>query len=139
MKYRHFLLDAGDLVMSSSGVTWGKIAYVGERHLPLCLNTSMIRLRPRGAEITHSFIRAFVESRSFRRQILRLITGSAQPNFGPSHLKQIAIGLPPIDLQHRFATIVESVKQQKTSQRAHLDELDTLFASLQSRAFRGDL
>ena len=28
---------------------------------------------------------------------------------------------------------------QKASQRAHLAELDTLFASLQSRAFRGDL
>ena len=39
----------------------------------------------------------------------------------------------------RFAAIVESVEQQKASQRAHLAELDTLFASLQSRAFRGDL
>ena len=46
---------------------------------------------------------------------------------------------PPLDLQHRFAAIVESVEQQKASQRAHLAELDTLFASLQSRAFRGDL
>ena len=35
--------------------------------------------------------------------------------------------------------IVESIEQQKASQRAHLAELDTLFASLQSRAFRGDL
>ena len=34
---------------------------------------------------------------------------------------------------------VESVEQQKASQRAHLAELDTLFASLQSRAFKGDL
>ena len=47
--------------------------------------------------------------------------------------------LPPLDLQHRFAAIVESVEHQKASQRAHLAELDTLFASLQSRAFRGDL
>lgn len=38
-----------------------------------------------------------------------------------------------------FAAIAESAEQQKASQRAHLDELDTLFASLQSRAFRGDL
>ena len=45
----------------------------------------------------------------------------------------------PLDLQNRFATIVESVEQQKARQCAHLAELDTLFASLQSRAFRGDL
>ena len=47
--------------------------------------------------------------------------------------------LPPLAEQRGFATIVESVEQQKASQRAHLAELDTLFASLQSRAFRGDL
>ena len=30
-------------------------------------------------------------------------------------------------------------RNRRTRQRAHLAELDTLFASLQSRAFRGDL
>ena len=54
-------------------------------------------------------------------------------------LKSLPTPLPPFDLQCRFATIFESVEQQKASQRAHLAELDTLFASLQSRAFRGDL
>ena len=44
-----------------------------------------------------------------------------------------------LDSRHRFAAIVESVEEQKARQRAHLAELDTLFASLQSRAFRGDL
>ena len=54
-------------------------------------------------------------------------------------LKSLPTPRPPFDLQCRFATIVESVERQKASQRAHLAELDTLFASLQSRAFRGDL
>ncbi len=47
--------------------------------------------------------------------------------------------LPPLPLQRRFATIVESVEQQKTRLRAHLTELDILFASLQDRAFKGAL
>jgi type I restriction enzyme S subunit len=47
--------------------------------------------------------------------------------------------LPPLDLQARFASIVESIEQQKARLRAHLAELDTLFASLQSRAFNGEL
>ena len=54
-------------------------------------------------------------------------------------LSSIEVVVPPLNLQHRFAAIVESVEQQKASQRAHRAELDTLFASLQSRAFRGDL
>ena len=44
-----------------------------------------------------------------------------------------------MSLQLQFAAIVESVEHQKANQRVHLAELDTLFASLQSRAFRGDL
>ena len=64
---------------------------------------------------------------------------SAQPLISGTRIYPVQILIPPLDLQHRFATIVESVEEQKTSQRAHLDELDTLFASLQSRAFRGDL
>ena len=54
-------------------------------------------------------------------------------------LRTLPVLVPPSDLQHRFAATVESVEHQKASQRAHLAELDTLFASLQSRAFRGDL
>ena len=54
-------------------------------------------------------------------------------------LNRMPILVPPLDLQRRFAAVVESIEEQKVRQRAHLAELDTLFASLQSRAFRGDL
>ena len=54
-------------------------------------------------------------------------------------LNRMPILVPPLDLQRRFAAVVESIEKQKARQRAHLAELDTLFASLQSRAFRGDL
>ena len=54
-------------------------------------------------------------------------------------LNRMPILVPPLDLQRRFAVIVESVEYQRDRHRAHLAELDTLFASVQSRAFRGDL
>ena len=70
---------------------------------------------------------------------LRLVRGQTRGRISLRRLKELQIHLPPIDLQLRFAAIVKSVEQQKAIQRAHLAELDTLFASLQSRAFRGDL
>ena len=54
-------------------------------------------------------------------------------------LSSVEVVVPPAGLQSRFAAVVESVEQQRPRQRAHLAELDTLFASLQTRAFRGDL
>ena len=38
-----------------------------------------------------------------------------------------------------FARRVTAVEKLKTAHRAHLAELDALFASLQHRAFRGEL
>ncbi len=61
------------------------------------------------------------------------------PNISKAKLRAVRLIKPPRDLQHHFATIVESIERQKTRLRAHLAELDTLFASLQSRAFNGQL
>jgi len=47
--------------------------------------------------------------------------------------------LPPLDLQHRFAQIVEATERKEVRQHADLAELDTLFNALVQRAFRGDL
>jgi type I restriction enzyme S subunit len=42
-------------------------------------------------------------------------------------------------LQRDFARRVTAVEKLKTAQRASLEELDALFATLQYRAFRGEL
>ena len=67
------------------------------------------------------------------------ISGSTRAKLNQAQLNKARLLLPPLDLQHHFAAIVESIEEQKAHQRAHLAELDTLFASLQSRAFQGDL
>ncbi|NBD38965.1 MAG: hypothetical protein GVY10_10380 [Verrucomicrobia bacterium] len=41
--------------------------------------------------------------------------------------------------QQQFASIVTKIEDPKARLRAHLQELDSLFASLQSRAFKGEL
>ena len=74
-----------------------------------------------------------------KRLVQSASTNSMKGMVSKSAFSAISIPVPPISLQNRFANIVESVEQQKGSQRAHLVELDTLFAALQSRAFRGDL
>ena len=64
---------------------------------------------------------------------------AAQPLISGSRVYPVEITMPPLPLQQKFAAIVESIERQKTTQRAHLAELDALFAALQHRAFRGEL
>jgi type I restriction enzyme S subunit len=54
-------------------------------------------------------------------------------------LEGIKFIAPPIELQRKFARRVGAVEKMKKAQRASLAELDALFASLQHRAFRGEL
>jgi len=71
--------------------------------------------------------------------IQKASTNSMKGMVSKSAFSGIQIPLPPLPLQRRFAAIVESAEQQKSRLRAHLTELDTLFASLQDRAFKGAL
>jgi type I restriction enzyme S subunit len=74
-----------------------------------------------------------------RPYLLEKSTGSTHKTIYYRNAEQFHVYLPPIDEQNRFASIVESIEQQKARLKAHLTELDTLFASLQSRAFNGEL
>ena len=67
------------------------------------------------------------------------ISGSTRAKLNQAQLNKARLPLPPLELQHRFAAIIKAAEEHRVSQRTHLAELDTLFASLQSRAFRGDL
>ena len=74
-----------------------------------------------------------------KRLVQSASTNSMKGMVSKSVFSCISVPIPPISLQNRFATVAESIERQKALQRAHLAELDTLFTSLQSRAFRGDL
>ncbi len=74
-----------------------------------------------------------------KRLVQSASTNSMKGMVSKSAFSGISIPIPPISLQNRFAAIAESIERQKAIQRAYLADLDTLFASLQSRAFRGDL
>jgi len=104
-KYTHFLLEAGDYVVSSSG-TIGRIAEVYKDDLPCMLNTSVIRMRPEIDELDRRFLRYFLSSTLFQRQIESIAVGSAQLNYGPSHLKKMWIVLPPLSEQQSIAKLL---------------------------------
>ena len=77
------------------------------------------------------------KGKSYFLRSAKQTTGIASINM--RQLRAFPLLIPPLSLQRRFASIVEAAERQKARLRAHLDELDALFASLQSRAFNGEL
>jgi type I restriction enzyme S subunit len=144
-RYSHFLVDAGDLVIASSGISFDddgllrtRGAFVEKRDLPLCLNTSTIRFKAIEDVSDLRFLRIWLNGREFRSQITKLVTGTAQQNFGPSHLKATKITLPPLADQQRIAVVLDRAEALRTKRRATLAHLDALTQSIFLDLF-GDL
>jgi type I restriction enzyme S subunit len=131
-RYRHFLVEEGDLVIASSGISFDEDgllrtrgAFVRSVHLPLCLNTSTIRFKPK-RDTDLRYLRFWLDSHEFRSQITRLVTGSAQQNFGPSHLENVSITLPPLSEQRRIAGQLDQTDRLRRTRRYAL-ELNNTF------------
>ena len=131
-------LVTGDVLITTRGDV-GQVAIVPAEFDDANINAQLVLLRPTKSSISSRYLCHLLSASSLRQKIKSLETGVALKQLPIRSLKKISLIVPPVDLQRRFAVIVESIEQQKANQRAHLEELDTLFASLQSRAFRGDL
>ena len=74
-----------------------------------------------------------------KRLIQEASTASMKGMVSKGRLEQVGLIVPPLFLQQEFAKRIESVEKLKASHKKSLSKLDELFASLQQRAFRGEL
>ncbi|QYO67408.1 restriction endonuclease subunit S [Leptolyngbya sp. 7M] len=138
-KYSHFLVEDGDIILASSGATYGKNAYFRDPGYRVIVNTSNIRLHPLDpARILQGYIKSFLDSPLFKQQVDRLITGAAQPNFGPSHLKQIQIPLPPIEEQERIVAEIEAEQRLVEANRELIERMEAKIADVLDRIWGTD-
>lgn len=76
-----------------------------------------------------------------RKRIQQLAGGSSgsMPNISKARLMSVEVCLPPIAAQQSFAEAVVAIQRGRAVMSVHSGQLDDLFASLQHRAFRGEL
>ena len=114
-KYKHFLCDVGDFIVASSGIKVEyldrKMGFVDETMLPLCMNTSTIRFKVLDeSQLNIRYFMYYVKSKHFKQQVEFYITGSAQLNYGPSHLRKMFV--PIIDISEQLNIIEKLDKLQ---------------------------
>ncbi|MFH1310524.1 MAG: restriction endonuclease subunit S [Candidatus Omnitrophota bacterium] len=103
-RYRHFEVQNGDIVVASSGNTYGKVGRIKRSNLPLMMNTSVIRFHSKDKNILNDdYLYCFLRSSYFKNQIEKYVIGGAQPNFGPTHLKKMFMPMPKISEQLAIA------------------------------------
>lgn len=136
-KYKHFQLEEDDIVVSTSG-TLGRFAFVRKEHLPLSLNTSVIRFRPIKNKSTLGFIAGFVENQLQHELEIRA-SGSTQRNFGPTHLKQITLLVPDFKLLELHQKYVSSLFEKRKQLLSEIDVLKDTRDLLLPKLLNGEI
>ena len=130
-KYKHFLCDAGDFVIASSGIKVEyvdkKMGFVDESMLPLCMNTSTIRFKVLDEkQLRIRYFMYYLKSEHFKQQLFKQITGSAQLNYGPSHLKKMIMPLIDLNDQDEIVSYMDKVQNIIEKRQQELYRLDDL-------------
>jgi type I restriction enzyme S subunit len=141
-KYRQlkrYTVRPGDVIITIMG-TCGRCAVVPD-DIPTAINTKhlcCITLDP--AKCLPIFLHAyFLQHPIAQKYLHQTAKGAIMSGLNMELIKRMPVPLPPLELQDEFTRRVGAVEKLKTTQRASLAELDALFASLQYRAFRGEL
>jgi restriction endonuclease S subunit len=124
----------GDLLYCIRG-SLGKIGVVPNQARG-AIASSLVILRP-GAGIDRDYLLAFLAGPAGMRQVADWDNGTAQPNLGAGSLGKFNVLLPSLAEQREFVGLVKRCADLGAQRQ--LAVLDTLFASLQQRAFRGEL
>ena len=130
-KYKHFLCNEGDFVIASSGIKVEyidkKMGFIDKSMLPLCMNTSTIRFRVLDEnQLRIRYFMYYLKSQHFKGQLFRYITGSAQLNYGPSHLKKMVMPLIDLVKQDEIIACMDKIQSIIEMRQQELDELDNL-------------
>lgn len=134
-KYSHFLVDEGDLIIACSGIQVDyfhkKMGFAKKEHLPLCMNTSTMRFKTLDANILDlQYLAYFLKTNFFKNQIQRLITGSAQLNFGPSHIGKIDILIPLLETQKKIVEVLDKAQGLIDIRKEQIRLMDKLIQSV---------
>ena len=128
------LTEGGDPDKLGRGTLWND-------ELPECIHQNHVfRVRLTHGEVHPLFLNWLVGSQRGKKYFLRSAkqtTGIASINM--TQLRGFPLFMPPLAMQEAFAARIHAVEVQRQAQVTALAELDTLFASLQHRAFAGQL
>ncbi|MEB3422131.1 restriction endonuclease subunit S [Salipiger marinus] len=100
----------------------------------------LIRARLKEKELLPDFIQGFLSSAAGRKQLLASSkTSAGQFNINTEALGAIRVPKVAVPAQAAFVDRVAEIKNHRQQVLDHLSELENLFASLQTRAFAGEL
>jgi type I restriction enzyme S subunit len=108
---KKYLLGNGDILIARTGGTIGKSFLVADINVKAVFASYLIRVLP-SKEVMPEFLKVFLDSPLYWRQLVEKSKGTGQPNVNATSLSQLVFGLPPLAEQQRIVARVEELFAQ---------------------------
>ena len=135
--YKRSRLHGDEILVSCVG-TIGVVvlANESEKGFNIARAVSRIRLSP---GTSREFVAVQLQTECVQRYFTQEARTVSQPTLNIKQLSETVVIWPPVSLQTEFSNRIAALGKLKLSAHCASSELNTLFASLQHRAFQGEL
>jgi len=134
----NYKIKEGDVLISLVG-TYGKISIVPKKFELGIINPRLMKITLNQNIVLPLYFKFLLISQSMENKMALLSHGGTMGILNVGIIKKIDFLIPPIELQLKFADIVQKVEKLKEKQRESEKELSNLFNSLMQKAFKGEL
>jgi type I restriction enzyme S subunit len=136
---KRYTVRPGDVLITIMG-TCGRCAVVPE-DIPLAINTKhLCCISVDRKKVVPDYLHAyFLRHPTARKYLEQTAKGAIMSGLNMGIIKAMPIALPPLPLQQTFATRIAAIEALQATHRRALAAQGALFASLQQRAFAGQL
>ena len=123
-KAQNYLLENDDILIARTGGTIGKSYLVENIDLEAVFASYLIRVR-RVNYMYSPFIKVYLGSHLYWRQLYDNASGTGQPNVNATALKELVIPISTLDEQHRIVTKVDELMTICDQLKARLTDAQT--------------
>lgn len=124
-------LEKNDVLFNITGASVTRCCIVPENVLPARVNQHVAILRSCTEVLNYIFLSHLLISSHYHDKLYALSrsNGATREAITKAQLENFVIPLPPLDLQHSFATKIESIEHQKQLLKESIKETEMLFQS----------
>lgn len=129
--------EKGDILYTKGGTTG--VAAVVDFDTEFAVWVHVALLKVNKEKVSPVWLESMLNSEYCYRQSQKLTRGIVNKDLGLKRMVDIGMYLPPLGVQEEYVNRLTALRKLKADFSTQLAELDALFASLQHRAFRGEL
>ena len=133
------VVEADDVLLNITGASVARVCRAPADVLPARVNQHVAIIRPT-ATLNSLFLEQCLLSPAVKERLLTMArAGATREAITKTAIEQFKVIRPPLELQNQFAARVNVCQRTHRQMHSALNEMGSLFASLQHRAFRGEL